>query len=321
MRKKLLCIPLLAALLVCTLCFGAAADEVEIDMSYIGPLDTFTGNPVSSSGGTADGTSTWISDRVQYEKRGGMYVYPVGDSLHNKLRATVMDGMIVDESVVLKPDEGVQISLFRNGEYQSAPVWDNISAPGEYVVTAGTGSQSGDRLLSFSIIAKQNNTVKSYRMPEGFLLMEATRNGEDIYFDRNYVDLSEEGAYYIKYRCARTDIVYELQYTADFTAPVLALEAVTDGVARGPVDVSDLEPGAAMGVWLNGEPVGHMGELTRSGDYTVKVADEAGNMSTYTFTIQLYFDGNSIVFFAIIVAVIIATVIYVITSRKRLRVR
>lgn len=321
MRKKLLHIPLVTALLAAMLCCTASAVEIEIDMSYTGPLDMFSGNPVTSNEVSDPEDLVWISDTVQYDVEERMYIYPLGRSTYKDLQASVMDGMITSGGVVIRVDDGVQISLYRNGEYLPEPNWAAITQPGDYVVTTGAGTGNGDRLLSFTIVGEQCNFVKSYRMPDGFQVMEATLNEQPIHYERNYVDMSDEGKYYVKYRSIRADNTYELSYTADFTPPVLALEAVVDGMARGPVDLSDLEEGAAMGVWLDGEPIGHMGELTRSGNYVVKVADEAGNMNTYGFTIQVYFDGNSLIFFGIVAAVLIGTIAYVIVSRKRLRVR
>lgn len=323
MRKKLLQSVLLAAMSAAMLCAGAMAapTEVGIDTGYIGPLDDITGAPTSSTvGDTADGR-VWVNDTVQFDTNERMYIYSVGSSIYTAVRASVMDGMVTNDPVSVQADEGVALTLFRNGEEQTAPNLQQISAPGKYVVMNATGAQTGETLFSFTIVGVKSNLVKNYRMPSGFQIEAVTLNGEDTYFERNYVDLSVEGEYYIKTRCMRTDDVYELRYVADFTPPTLALEAVVDGVAKGPVSLTDLEKGCGIGIWLNDEPIGYSEELTQSGNYVVKVADEAGNLTTYNFTIQIYFDGNSIVFFAIIVGVVLATIGYIIVSRKRLRVR
>ena len=324
MRKKVLKILLPSLLLMLSLCTAAWAANGEIDMGYIGPLDTFTGAPTQSTG--ADGAvvsngNVWINTTVQYNAAEQMYVYPVNGSAYTAVRADVMDGMITNRAVEVVPDEGVQITLFRNGEVVGSPDLSNITAVGEYVVASGTGDQSGDRIFSFTIIGEYSNAVKNYRMPDSFQLTDVTCNGESVYFTRGNVDLSAEGEYYIEYRCVKNDRTYKLNYTADFTPPELKLEAVENGMAAGAVDLSDLEPGAGLGIWLEGEQIGNTAELTRSGNYVVKVADAAGNVNTYDFVIRVYFDNNSLVFFFLIVAVLAATGIYVLVSRKNLRVR
>jgi hypothetical protein len=62
-------------------------------------------------------------------------------------------------------------------------------------------------------------------------------------------------------------------------------------------------------------------ELTLSGDYKIILLDEAGNYTNYAFTIQVYFDRNSGIFFALVLLVICGTGIYLLRERKRVRVR
>ena len=61
--------------------------------------------------------------------------------------------------------------------------------------------------------------------------------------------------------------------------------------------------------------------LTQSGKYQIELADEAGNKTTYTFTILVYFDGNSWLFFGLVFMACVGVVIYLLHSRKHLRVR
>lgn len=323
MRKNVLRILLSLAMLL-ALSTAAWATGPQIDTEYYGPLDTFTGEPTQATGSLGQTLPTdrvWINNTVQYDRSEQMYLFPVGTSAYTVVRANVMDGMVTDRAVRIVPDAGVQVSLFRNGEKVESPDLDNVNLVGEYVVCSGTGLHSDDEILRFTVIGQYTNALRSYSMPDSFQLTEVTCNGEDVYFTRNSVDLSAEGAYVIKYRCVRTDVEYKLQYTADFTPPVLALADVENGIAAGPVDLSDLENGAGLSIWRNGEAMNAASTLKASGDYDIIVSDAAGNTSNYSFTIRVYFDGNSIVFFLLIVAVLAATAIYVLMSKKNLRVR
>lgn len=126
----------------------------------------------------------------------------------------------------------------------------------------------------------------------------------------------------VDYRCARSGRTYTLEVLIDHTPPVLALEAVENGKARGPVSLADLEEGAGAAISYNGGSwQGYQETLTKSGDYKVLVQDAAGNMTTYEFTIMIYFDANSMIFMALVAGVIAAVGVYLWLSRKRLRVR
>lgn len=49
--------------------------------------------------------------------------------------------------------------------------------------------------------------------------------------------------------------------------------------------------------------------------------DKAGNVTQYAFTILIYFDLNSLLFFGIALAAAAAVGAYIVISRKRLTVR
>lgn len=323
MRKNVLRILLSLAMLL-TLTTAAWATGPEIDTDYFGPLDTFTGEPTQSTGALGQTLPTdrvWVTNTVQYDRNERMYIFPVGNSAYTVVRASVMDGMVSNRAVRIVPDDGVQVSLFRNGEKMESPDLDNVNLVGEYVLYSGTGLQSDKEILRFTVIGEYTNALMNYNMPDSFQLTEVTCNGEDVYFTRNSVDLSREGAYVIEYRCVRTDVEYTLSYIADFTPPVLALAAVENGIAAGPVDLSDLESGANLSIWHDGEAMNATSTLKASGKYDIIVSDAAGNVNNYSFAIRVYFDGNSIVFFLLILAVLAATAIYILMSKKNLRVR
>ena len=94
-----------------------------------------------------------------------------------------------------------------------------------------------------------------------------------------------------------------------------------NGRARGPVSLEDLEEGAAIRIELNGKQISYRKELTESGDYRIWVMDQAGNLTTYEFSILVYFDFNSLVFIGMLAGVLIAVGTYIVFSRKRLEVR
>jgi hypothetical protein len=119
----------------------------------------------------------------------------------------------------------------------------------------------------------------------------------------------------------KTNVSYQLLLKTDFTGPVLSLENVENGKAQGPVDISDAKKAAYITIYHDGEKIGRKDVLTESGEYYIELADEAGNKTTYSFTILIYFDGNSWLFFLLIIGSCVGIIIYLVHSRKHLRVR
>ena len=140
-------------------------------------------------------------------------------------------------------------------------------------------------------------------------------------FEKNYIKLTDEGAYNIRYRCLKTNTAYQLQLQTDFTGPTLTLEDVQEGKARGPVDISGAREAAYVSIYHDGDRISYSDVLTESGEYYIELADEAGNKTTYSFTILIYFDGNSWLFFLLVLFSCVGVVIYLMHSRKNLRVR
>jgi hypothetical protein len=62
-------------------------------------------------------------------------------------------------------------------------------------------------------------------------------------------------------------------------------------------------------------------ELTLSGDYVIVLQDEAGNLTHYEFSILVYLDANSWIFFALVVLAVAGIGVYLYLERKRMRVR
>lgn len=236
------------------------------------------------------------------------------------LYSSVADGMIVTQTVGLRSDQMAALELYRNGNRVEDFTAGSVSQHGEYVVMY-TGGDVPQQLLSFTIAPKLTNRITGYTVPEGFEIISATLNEEPVAYQRNHIDMTTEGAYDIHYRCTRTGIPYQLMLTADHTGPTLALAAVKNGVARGPVDISDAKKAASIIIYRDGEKISRADVLKQSGEYYIELADEAGNKTTYTFTIMVYFDGNSWLFILILVLTVAGTVAYLIYARKHLRVR
>lgn len=292
------------------------------DFTYSGPLDIETGAPAGEDTAGADAYSdrVYVSDGVYYDRSRQGYLYSVGSTAAQVL-STVADGMVVREPVELVPDSGVAVTVYQNGTALEQPDLTHIYEAGDYMVEAAVNGQTV-QLLAFSIVGDATCRLSGYTMPAGFVVTGAALDDMEIYYDRSYVDMTKEGHYVIDYRCARSGVDYRLDVTVDTTPPVLALEAVNEkGQAHGPVSLADIEEGASIGITLDGKEIPYSSELTESGEYQIVLMDRAGNVSRYQFTILIYFDMNSLVFFTMVLAVLAAVGVYIYVSRKRLTVR
>ena len=261
-----------------------------------------------------------IAGNTYYDPVEKTFLYYVNANASQAVRSSVADGMITEQAVSLKADAGVALEAYLNGNRLESISGGVLQTPGEYVIMY-VGGSIPERMFSFTIVPKLCNSVTSYALPAGFEFTEASLNEEPISFEKNYMKLTEEGQYNIHYRCMKTNISYQLILKTDFTGPVLLLEDVKNGKAQGPVDISDAKQAAHIAIYHNGERISRKDVLTESGEYYIELADEAGNKTTYSFTILVYFDGNSWLFFLLVIGSCVGVTIYLVHARKHLRVR
>ena len=261
-----------------------------------------------------------IAGNTYYDSVEKAFLYYVNSSASQVVRCNVADGMITEQAVNIKAAAGVALSVYLNGERLESISGGSFHTPGEYVVMY-IGGAIPERIFSFTIVPALCNYVTAYALPAGFEFTEASLDGGAISFDPNYIKLTDEGAYNIHYRCLKTNISYQLMLKTDFTGPVLSLKEVKDGKAQGPVDISEAKSAAVVNIYRDGEKISRKDVLTESGEYYIELADEAGNKTTYSFTILIYFDGNSWLFIAMVLCACVGVMIYLVYSRRHLRVR
>lgn len=335
MKKTILFLLILLLLTVSAFAEGGEDPETEsggtpliTDEDYEGPIDSFTGEPLLTYSVEEEMEEydrptglIRITETISYDTDSELYCYYFSD-FAEPIRADVMDGMYTTDSVSIYLPEGVTASLTCDGEAVDEEDFDRIREPGSYVLNVTAGSMD-KRVLRFTVLNELTGLVYSYRMPNGFAVTDVVHNSEnDSEYTRTNVDLTMEGNYTISYLCQYTGEPYTLKLEIDHTPPELALEAVVNGVAAGPVDISDAEPGAEVIAVLDGKTVSTMnGVLTQSGSYVVSVKDRAGNETVYNFRIRVYFNFNSVIFIIVVVAVVIAIFIFMRKARKKIRVR
>ena len=313
----------LMLLLMLCLPLRAAASNIN----YSGELDPQTNEPVHQ-GNTENGPASGrvqLSSTMAYDWKTHDFVFSVSNTL-NEIHCSAADGMIVDKPVTLSTGADTSIIVYRNGSEYTGSL-STIKDVGDYVVNS---QQAGDkvRVLTFTIVGKTTNAVTIFSAPDGFYITSATRDGEQIYYDRYNTRMDQEGLYHIEYECVATDVIYTLDTTVDRTPPVLTFEGRIneEWQVRSALKFSGWEKDGSIILTRGGVQVqpelssDGTGTIYDSGIYVMKVFDAAGNMSEYRFSILTYFTVTSLIFIALAVAIIIGVIVYILIKRKNLRI-
>ena len=316
-NTKTISTSLCALALLGALCAPARA---VVDPLYVGDVDAVTGEAVTN-GETSSAARVWLSDAMYYDREKGSFVYPVGVGVH-EVRASVADGMVVSGSVGVFADDGVELSVKRSGAAEPEADPGNIAVPGDYAVSV-TDVGGAATLFTFTIVGASTNLSGGYEMPESFYILDATLDGEDAFYDRDYIGMEDEGLYEIEYVCSETGVHYHLATTIDHTPPHITLEGKQDknGRFHSAVQIGGLEAGYTVGLTRDGATMSFPSDakLSEAGMYQLQVWDAAGNMASGQFTILVYLDLNSLLFFALVCVSLAGVMGYILFKRKRFK--
>ncbi len=287
----------------------AFADEVKT-------YDRFTGEEIFDDPTLNSMVS--IDLNCDYSRNERLYIYTTSTMADSDIKSTAFNGMITTDKVTIEAGQYSNIVVYRDGNPLKADEIGKglISAPGNYKVFSGES-----HVFDFTIVGSVTGLITVYNMPVGFSIKSVRLDDKSALFTKDRVEFTEEGAYEVKYNCTLTGASYTLNTVIDFTGPVVTLEGVKEGIANGPVDITDVEEGASIIIKLNDEIIQTKTHLTQSGDYQLFVTDKAGNTSRYVFRIKFYFNMSAWAAIALIVAVIGTVIGYIIYSRKHLRIR
>jgi len=283
-------------------------------------LDERTGDIVNNTTGETNSTMN-ISANCYYDKNEKEYVYLMGTADSSTLRCSVFNGMVVTQPVSIKLGTSVKIEIYRNGILYEPEDLSNINETGSYVVMK---PNMGETILSFRIVSQTTCALDMYKVPDIFFIASATRDGVIVPVSGNDIDLTVDGKYEISYTAKKSNLTYNLDIVVDHQAPELEIIGVDeDGIARGPVSFGEMEIRSSIQVLRDGTDVTSQirKEYKDPGKYVVKYADEAGNVSIYYFTIEIFFNLSAWMFVVIAIGIVALVVGYMIYSRKHTRVR
>lgn len=294
----------------------------SVDLDYTGELDIFTGEPVGESGSIGPETNRIeLEDGMYYDRTLGCYVYSTSGIDSTEIYASVADGMIVTEPVSITLPDGIGAVLYRNGNEVTGVDFSNITRFGRYILRIPYQGNEYEELFSFSIVGEATGLVSEYIMPSGFYITGAYCDGDPVDWSRGYISFNDEGEYMVDYECPKADLSFQLKTVIDHTPPVLALSEVENNLARGAVDISDLEDGVSISITRDGRQVEYTTKLRESGYYELVLVDPAGNTTSYNFTIMVYLDLNSFIVIGLVLLIIAVVAVYMMVVRKHLHVR
>ena len=309
---------LLACLvLVLWTCFPLNVKAADVIEDFVDPRTGKTETEYASE--DSNGEITITSD-MKYSALQGRFVFYLAGSDMLRVTSTAANGMILNSSVDISLPVKGACAIYFNGEEISPSVMNSYSEPGKYEIRANVNGETVS-LLSFTIVGAETNSIYSYRMPDGFTIKSLSKNGEAVDFSPDMADLSEEGDYSVAYICNRTNIVYNLDVKIDRTPPSLALTDVNNGVAEGPVDLSDYSKEDKLLLHCNNELINYEEKLTVPGNYRIILSDAAGNTVEYNFELIPYLDTNSKIVIAALIIAVIALITYLYVGKRKLKVR
>ena len=308
------------ALLLLLLSLPAAADT-----GYTGVINPETGEPYEENAAQSSGDRAALSDTMYYDFLTHDFVYPIADAL-GEVHVSAADGMYLTTPVTIQTGNDSAVTVFLNGSEYTGSM-DRCSTAGDYVISATVNGQTR-RLMGFTLLGKSTNVLHTFTAPDGFYVVGAKRNEENVYLDRYSVGMEEEGAYTIDYTCSATGTVYTLEITIDRTPPALSFSGKADGQGRvrSKLEFRGLQSddrvylarsGTQVAPELNGDGTGTVYD---PGNYVMIVTDGAGNSVEYSFIILQYFNLQSWIFFLLVLAVIAAVAGYILVQRKRLKI-
>lgn len=301
--------------------YAQSETRFAADFDYSGVLDPATGLPLGRTA-TSEQETVSLADGVRYDGSTGRYLV---STAAGEFRCTAVDGMVTTQPVSIEP-YGTQLTVYRDGAEVAAAEYDSLALPGEYVVYAGSGDE-GRGVMTFTVVGRVTNRIYGYAVPEGFFVRRALWNGEEMGFERYFVNMEGEGDYLIEYRCPAADLTYTLETSIDRTPPELAVNGRLgrDGRVHSAVTFRVLDENGTIDVWKDGAPyrasysADGSGTLSEPGEYTLSITDEAGNRSTYDFEIMVYLDGHSIVFLALLLGIVGTVAGLAVWKRKNFR--
>lgn len=230
-----------------------------------------------------------------------------------QITTSVPEGFVGNTPVYLSVSEGdaVAVKLFKNDEQVSFINNEAVAEIGRYRLEL-----DGDSY--FFTIASQVSGMDYYPAPAGMKFTEVRWNEEILELRSDqYAPMKEEGTYVfsmVDQDRNRTEVVL----VKDETAPVVNV-MVNGSSAAIQYGSDDIE---SIVLYQNGEKVSFNGSSIQTpGNYHLVVTDGAGNETAVDFALTYRINGFGIAAILLIIATIIGGVVFVVITKRKVKVR
>lgn len=247
---------------------------------------------------------------------GENYTFKVTIDTLASYTANVHDGGFAN-SVTVKADENVTVSVTKNGEAFTYELGKEITEPAKYTVKV-TDAIGNTSEFSFTIVeAEVGKFDQEIDNVAGF--EKVLVNGAEATLDRGSLILTESGTYEVA--IVANGVSRTFTVTVDATAPSISLNGVENGgETKDAVIIGDLSEDATVKVTKDGEEIAYKlgDEITEPGEYKVSTTDEFGNTSEYSFTIKAGLNGGIIALIVIVSLLAVGGVVVFILKKKEI---
>ena len=247
---------------------------------------------------------------------GETYTFKVTIDTLASYTANVHNGGFAN-SVTVKADENVTVSVTKNGEAFTYELGKEITEPAKYTVKV-TDAIGNTSEFSFTIVeAEVGKFDQEIDNVAGF--EKVLVNGAEATLDRGSLILTESGTYEVA--IVANGVSRTFTVTVDATAPSISLNGVENGgETKDAVIIGDLSEDATVKVTKDGEEIAYKlgDEITEPGEYKVSATDEFGNVSEYSFTIKAGLNGGIIALIVIVSLLAVGGVVVFILKKKEI---
>lgn len=265
------------------------------------------------------------AELVFYDEEEVFAVYD-GNRTTVRIIANIPPNFVTSSTVSLAARDNYVLT--RNGETVEDPDMTALTTPGNYILQCYTEDGTPTVSYEFTIVSPSQPVTSCYylELPVGMEFSFVTLDGKDITRTENINQLimESEGVYQIEYTVRDTEYYRTVKLITDHTPPTLLLPEVKDSLAASAVSLEDFNASeASIEILFNGEPhfLPFEKVLTEPGNYKITISDAAGNSSYYEFTIRMYFTVSSWMVILCLVGVVVAVAVFVVKTRRNMRVR
>lgn len=247
-----------------------------------------------------------------YDLAQGRYVTAFSNGI--ELLSTVPDGYIGPSSVRLavKEEEQALVQLYKDDELIEFMNDSSISDSGSYRLS------SGGEIFSF-MIASDISELSYYPAPSGmrFTAIYLGTEQQKLESERQ-LTLKEDGAYTI-FMEGEAGEELEVRLTKDTEKPevYVTIKGGNAGIQYVSADIEKIQ------LEKNGELVEEFRgtAITKPGNYRLTVTDRAGNENVQEFALKYQVNGYGIAAVALCIALIIGLVMFVMHTKKNMKIR